>query len=69
MIKILLLVVLLFSNVIAFSQKFSFIPYSTSEGLPQSQVSSIVQDNQGYLWIGTLGGLAKFNGGEFTTFS
>lgn len=50
-------------------QKYSFIPYSTPEGLTQSQVSSIIQDKNGYLWIGTLGGLAKFNGGDFETFS
>ena len=62
----------LFCFVIAFgakSQKYSFVAYSTEEGLPQTQVTSICQDSLGYLWIGTLGGLAKFNGSEFTTYS
>jgi ligand-binding sensor domain-containing protein len=43
------------------AQQFSFISYSNDVGLPQSQVQSIAQDNQGYLWVGTLAGLAKFN--------
>jgi len=56
-----------FNSVIG--QNYSFVSYSTSEGLPQSQVTSIVQDADGYLWIGTLGGLAKFNGKDFITYS
>ena len=51
------------------SQKYSFVAYSTEEGLPQSQVTAIGQGNEGYLWVGTLGGLAQFNGKEFITFS
>ena len=54
---------------LSYGQKYTFITYSTEEGLPQSQVSSIVQDSLGYLWIGTLGGLARFNGEEFVTYS
>ena len=50
-------------------QKYSFVTYSTEQGLPQSQVTGITQDEQGYLWIGTLGGLAKFGGNKFTTYS
>ncbi len=53
----------------ALAQKYTFISYSTEQGLPQSQVSSMVQDSMGYLWVGTLGGLARFNGEDFVTFS
>lgn len=56
-------------SVSLFGQKFSFINYSIESGLPQSQVSSFVQDNNGYLWIGTMGGLAKFNGQSFYTYT
>jgi ligand-binding sensor domain-containing protein/two-component sensor histidine kinase len=51
------------------AQRYSFVSYSTAEGLPQSQVTSITQDQDGYMWIGTLGGLAKFNGKTFETFT
>jgi len=53
----------------SFGQSYSFLSYSTSEGLPQSQVTSINQDENGYLWVGTLSGLAKFNGKRFISYS
>ncbi len=54
---------------VGMAQKYAFLSYSTEEGLPQTQVTSICQDGDGYLWVGTLGGLAKFNGQEFKSFS
>lgn len=53
---------------IGFGQKYAFQSYSTEEGLPQTQVTSFCQDDDGYLWVGTLGGLAKFNGQDFITY-
>src|SRR5690554_70803 len=50
------------------AQRFSFIQYNTSKGLPQSQVNTIAQDESGYLWIGTYGGLARFDGENFKNF-
>ena len=47
------------------AQSYSFINFSVAEGLPQSQVSAIVQDEKGYLWVGTMGGLGRFNGRSF----
>ncbi|MFT5859285.1 MAG: ligand-binding sensor domain-containing protein [Flavobacteriaceae bacterium] len=63
----LLLFLLVYNS--ADAQKYAFTTYSSEEGLPQSQVTAICQDKDGYLWVSTLGGLAKFNGSEFTTFS
>ena len=51
-----------------FSQKFSFISYSTNQGLAQSQVNDIAQDSKKYLWIATLDGLSKFNGITFKNY-
>jgi len=53
----------------SFAQKYSFVTYSTEDGLPQSQVTAMTQDANGYLWVGTLGGLAKFDGIKFTSYS
>ncbi|WP_188112107.1 two-component regulator propeller domain-containing protein [Aquimarina sp. RZ0] len=40
--------------------------YTLEDGLPQSQVYDIIQDDIGYLWLGTRGGgVCKFNGEEF----
>ncbi|QSX28835.1 EAL domain-containing protein [Shewanella cyperi] len=42
--------------------------YGVPEGLSQSTVSSIVEDQDGYLWIGTLNGLNRFDGKQFHSF-
>ncbi len=55
--------------ILGFGQKYAFQSYSTEDGLPQTQVKAFCEDDDGYLWVGTLGGLAKFNGSTFTTFS
>ncbi len=40
--------------------------YTLEDGLPQSQVYDIIQDQVGYLWLGTQGGgLCRFNGNDF----
>ncbi len=40
--------------------------YTIEDGLPHSQVYDIVQDDMGYLWLGTQGGgLANFDGDKF----
>ena len=36
--------------------------WSLAEGLPQVSATAIVQDHDGYLWIGTFGGLVRFDG-------
>jgi ligand-binding sensor domain-containing protein/signal transduction histidine kinase len=44
--------------------------YTAIDGLPQSQVLTIVEDKSGYLWIGTAGGgLARFDGREFKVYT
>src|SRR5687767_9097764 len=38
------------------------------EGLSQSQVLSIAQDNQGFVWLGTQDGLNRYDGSHIKTF-
>src|SRR6478736_5888023 len=55
-------------NVIA--QNFSMRNFTAVDGLPQSQVNAMVEDANGYLWIGTYGGgLARFDGKEFKVYT
>ncbi len=42
--------------------------WQTEQGLPENSVVSIAQTTDGYLWFGTEGGLARFDGFRFTTF-
>ena len=53
----------------SFAQQFDFKNFSLAEGLPQSSVYDIYQDKKGFIWFGTQGGISKFNGIEFNTFS
>jgi len=42
--------------------------WHTEQGLPQNSVNAMLQDRHGYLWVGTFGGLARFDGERFTLF-
>lgn len=41
---------------------------SISEGLSQSTIFCIYQDSQGYMWFGTMFGLNRYDGYQFTVF-
>lgn len=43
--------------------------WTTENGLPANDVTSIVQTRDGYLWVGTFGGLARFDGVRFHIFN
>lgn len=43
-------------------------PWGTEDGLPQNTVNAIVQSADGYLWLGTGGGLVRFDGVRFKTY-
>jgi sugar lactone lactonase YvrE len=42
--------------------------WQTEQGLPDNSINAIAQTPDGYLWIATFNGLARFNGGEFVVF-
>ena len=41
---------------------------STKDGLPQSFVSGLVQDDTSFIWVGTRNGLARYDGIQFKVF-
>ncbi len=47
---------------------YSLDAWSPDNGLPDSSVSALAQTPDGYLWIGTHNGLARFDGDRFVTF-
>jgi ligand-binding sensor domain-containing protein/two-component sensor histidine kinase len=40
--------------------------WRSQDGLPENIVQALVQDRDGYLWVGTTGGLARFDGARFS---
>src|SRR5271154_4445695 len=52
----------------ASSSPFIVDSWNNKEGLPQSSVISLIQTHDGYLWLGTLNGLVRFDGNRFAIF-
>ncbi|NPA36756.1 MAG: SpoIIE family protein phosphatase [Chlorobi bacterium] len=50
-------------------QTFEFKIYNTSSGLPDNFIYSLTQGANGFIWIGTSEGLARYDGHEFVTFT
>jgi signal transduction histidine kinase/ligand-binding sensor domain-containing protein len=42
--------------------------WTVEQGLPQSSILSMIQSHDGYMWFGTLAGLARFDGERFSVF-
>ncbi len=64
MTKYLFIFIIIFSNSI-FSAVTTLKHYGTSQGLTSLSVKVILEDNIGYLWVGTTKGLFKFDGYNF----
>ncbi|WP_263385041.1 sensor histidine kinase [Granulicella arctica] len=41
--------------------------WTSENGLPQNSIRAMLETHDGFLWIGTRGGLARFDGATFTT--
>jgi ligand-binding sensor domain-containing protein len=48
--------------------QYSVTVWSQQQGLPQDTIRAITQTTDGFLWLGTDEGLARFDGYEFVTF-
>lgn len=48
--------------------QYSFDRFGIADGLPADQISEVVQDRRGYLWIGTEGGLVRYDGQDMRTY-
>jgi len=50
------------------SQLFSFSHFTTKDGLSSNNVNAVIQDQKGFLWIGTEDGLNRFDGYSFKVY-
>jgi len=43
--------------------------FTIKDGLPNNFINTVIQDKKGFLWIGSQGGLTKFDGKSFYTYN
>ena len=51
------------------AQHLNFHDYTPLEGLPQHQVLALLQDPAGFVWVGSYGGLSRYDGHRFITYT
>lgn len=55
---------------IGYSQDIVYFDHiTTDDGLSQSDINAVYQDNQGFMWFGTHDGLNKYDGYSFTIYN
>ena len=55
-------------SVSVLAQEYGFDVWTTANGLPQNTVTGVAQTPDGYLWLSTFDGLARFDGVRFVIF-
>lgn len=55
----------LFLTFSSFSTEYKFLKYSVEDGLNHEIVRGVLQDERGFIWVATEGGLHKFDGFQF----
>jgi ligand-binding sensor domain-containing protein/class 3 adenylate cyclase/predicted metal-dependent HD superfamily phosphohydrolase len=66
--KILALLFMTFASHIGQATTIKFQSLTTSDGLSQSSVKTILQDRNGFMWFGTQNGLNKYDGYQFNNY-
>ena len=46
-----------------------FRSFTVADGLPDNRIYNCVEDNKGFLWVATQGGIARFDGKNFQIFT
>ncbi len=70
--KFISLFVLSLFATLAFAQhipdRIRFEHLTVADGLPENSVTCMIQDHLGFIWLGTLNGLARYDGAKMTSF-
>ena len=48
--------------------EYNLRSWSTKDGLPNDKIMAVYQSSQGYIWLGSQEGLARFDGARFEIF-
>lgn len=52
-----------------FAENWRIDRWDVEDGLPETQVRALLQTRDGYLWVGTVGGVSRFDGRRFLHFN
>jgi len=69
MVRMLVLPALLMYVIRPAHAQYGFENWTVDNGLPENEIRGITQTPDGYLWIATLNGLARFDGVRMTVFT
>ena len=64
-----IIVILIFQSLLSHSQALRFSKITSNDGLSQSEVYSFLKDKHGFIWIGTLDGLNRYDGYKITKYN
>ena len=67
--RIIWTLIFVFLTQIASAQEPFYQPLTTQDGLPSNNVYEVRQDKDGYMWMATDNGVARFDGGHFVNFT
>jgi len=64
------LILIFFLSISSFPQteEYIFKQFTDADGLSQSTIFAMIQDQQGYLWLGTIDGLNRYDGYQFRVY-
>ncbi len=68
--NIIKVILFLFLSISSFPQteEYIFKQFTDADGLSQSTIFAMLQDQQGYLWLGTIDGLNRYDGYQFRVY-
>jgi ligand-binding sensor domain-containing protein/two-component sensor histidine kinase len=66
--KIILIAFFIFSSSFSQTDKYIFRQLTDADGLSQSTIFAMIQDRDGYLWLGTIDGLNRYDGYGFRVY-
>lgn len=71
MMRFLLVIIVLFCSMPSKASITDYVvkQWNMQNGLPSQSLKSVVQDKQGYMWLGTQFGLSRFDGNTFTNYN
>lgn len=64
-----IIILFLFFKFNLFSQNFSFFSYGNKDGFLSQEAMCVFTDSRGYLWIGGIDGLTRYDGQKFTNYN